>query len=605
MAALGLPVPPAFVLPVELCAAIVDGEPMPSQKLAEGLTEGIEFLEERHRQTVRRPAPSAAGVGALRRRAIDARHAGHRARCRLHAGRGPRPRAHDRPSALCLRLPPPLSRKLWQRRARDRSGAVCSDGSTDWSRAEGVDSEQALDGEALERLAGVLPAGDRGRRRSRSPRRSDGATRGRGRGGLPLVDERSRRHLSPARSIWRICAAPPSRFRRWCSAISGPPSGAGVAFSRDPSTGAAQPVIDVLFGSQGEDVVSGRRTPETEEAIGAIAARGRGAIARRADAARARIRRRAGRRIHHRGRQAMDPADARGKAHAAGGAALRHRLRQGGPHHAGRRRCRRLNGVDLDKLATQAPGRCRTSRSRAAPARRRASPSDARHSIPPAPRVWRQAATRSFSCAPIPAPPMSPDLRSSAGIVTAVGGRTAHAALVARQMDKPCIVGCAALDGRCRRATARGWRSVAINEGDWLSIDGEAGHDLSRPLRRRHRAAGRGVAANRTLARQRRCRGLTGSCTSRSRPGFERAVRHHQHCRDDLRSDGEVRGAVHRRGTAGAVHGGVFRADRGRHPALGVEVNGRRCSLQNGHGPRDAGHEGTIGNLARGLVPTP
>ena len=44
-------------------------------------------------------------------------------------------------------------------------------------------------------------------------------------------------------------------------------SGAGVAFSRDPSTGAAQPVVDVLFGSQGEDVVSGSRTPETEEAI--------------------------------------------------------------------------------------------------------------------------------------------------------------------------------------------------------------------------------------------------------------------------------------------------------------------------------------------------
>ena len=30
----------------------------------------------------------------------------------------------------------------------------------------------------------------------------------------------------------------------------GPTSGAGVAFSRDPSTGAAQPVIDVLFGSK-------------------------------------------------------------------------------------------------------------------------------------------------------------------------------------------------------------------------------------------------------------------------------------------------------------------------------------------------------------------
>jgi pyruvate, orthophosphate dikinase len=31
---------------------------------------------------------------------------------------------------------------------------------------------------------------------------------------------------------------------------------------------------------------------------------------------------------------------------------------------------------------------------------------------------------------------------ASEGILTAVGARTAHAALVARQMGKPCVVGC-------------------------------------------------------------------------------------------------------------------------------------------------------------------
>src|SRR5665811_2155627 len=44
-------------------------------------------------------------------------------------------------------------------------------------------------------------------------------------------------------------------------------SGAGVAFSRDPSTGLAQPMIDLVLDAQGEDVVSGRRTPDTEETI--------------------------------------------------------------------------------------------------------------------------------------------------------------------------------------------------------------------------------------------------------------------------------------------------------------------------------------------------
>ena len=45
MAALGLPVPPAFVLPVELCAAIVAGDADAERHLAEGLRDGIAFLE--------------------------------------------------------------------------------------------------------------------------------------------------------------------------------------------------------------------------------------------------------------------------------------------------------------------------------------------------------------------------------------------------------------------------------------------------------------------------------------------------------------------------------------------------------------------------------
>ena len=63
---------------------------------------------------------------------------------------------------------------------------------------------------------------------------------------------------------------------------------------------------------------------------------------------------------------------------------------------------------------------------------------------------------------------------TAAGIVTAVGGRTAHAALVARQMGKPSIVGCTALsvEPAARAAQLAG---TAIGEGDWLSIDGEAG----------------------------------------------------------------------------------------------------------------------------------
>jgi pyruvate,orthophosphate dikinase len=45
MAALGLPVPPAFVLPVKLCAAIIDHDAHAERHLRDGLKEGIEFLE--------------------------------------------------------------------------------------------------------------------------------------------------------------------------------------------------------------------------------------------------------------------------------------------------------------------------------------------------------------------------------------------------------------------------------------------------------------------------------------------------------------------------------------------------------------------------------
>jgi pyruvate,orthophosphate dikinase len=63
---------------------------------------------------------------------------------------------------------------------------------------------------------------------------------------------------------------------------------------------------------------------------------------------------------------------------------------------------------------------------------------------------------------------------ASDGIVTIVGGRTAHAALIARQMGKPCIVGCSELSIDLADRSARLARAI-IKEGDWLSIDGEAG----------------------------------------------------------------------------------------------------------------------------------
>ena len=62
----------------------------------------------------------------------------------------------------------------------------------------------------------------------------------------------------------------------------------------------------------------------------------------------------------------------------------------------------------------------------------------------------------------------------AAGIITSVGARTAHAALVARQMGKPCIVGCRdmAIDVAAKRAQLG---KSTIAEGDWITLDGDGG----------------------------------------------------------------------------------------------------------------------------------
>ena len=69
-------------------------------------------------------------------------------------------------------------------------------------------------------------------------------------------------------------------------------------------------------------------------------------------------------------------------------------------------------------------------------------------------------------------------MAAAEGFLTQFGGATSHAALVARQMGKVCIVGCAALDIDYENRVARirsGDKVHEVKEGDWLSIDGTAG----------------------------------------------------------------------------------------------------------------------------------
>jgi len=72
---------------------------------------------------------------------------------------------------------------------------------------------------------------------------------------------------------------------------------------------------------------------------------------------------------------------------------------------------------------------------------------------------------------------------ASEGILTARGGMTSHAALVARQMGKVCVAGCGALKINYKEKTVGVEGSnVVIKEGDFISIDGSTGEVINGKL---------------------------------------------------------------------------------------------------------------------------
>jgi pyruvate,orthophosphate dikinase len=469
MAALGLPVPPAFVLPIRLCAAIVAGEAQARDRVGAGLREGIAYLEQatgRQFGDRRRPLLVSVRSGAARSMpgmldtVLDVG-------CTAAAAHG-----------LVRMTGNPRFAWDCRRRFLESYGevvlgidkALLAAPLAQIAAAEGGAKEAALDGEAMERLA----------RAELQAIEDEGE----------LVGEDAMEQLeTAAHAVYRSWMSERARTYRRLQRLddlqgtavtvqamvfgnAGPNSGAGVAFSRDPSTGAGVPVIEVLFGAQGEDIVSGNRTPKTEaaieQALPSVAAQLRETLIVLE-------------------RDFADVQDAEFTIEDGKLWMLQTRSAKRTPLAALRfaiefvnqelitpaQGLRRLDGVDLDKLERQTltdvagPAARGTGASAGVAVGRAAFDSKSAERMAaggePAILVRRDTSTADVA-----------GFAAAAGIVTAVGGRTAHAALVARQMDKPCVVGCAVLevDTAGRGAKLAG---TAVKEGDWLSIDGEAG----------------------------------------------------------------------------------------------------------------------------------
>ena len=127
------------------------------------------------------------------------------------------------------------------------------------------------------------------------------------------------------------------------------------------------------------------------------------------------------------------------------------------------------------------------------------------------------------------------------GVLTARGGMTSHAAVVARGMGKPCVAGCAALHvyPESRRATI-GDRT--IREGDVITVDGTSGDvivgavPLVEPSRNRElevilRVGGRVAHAGRPC--QRRHAGRRGRARENGAEGIGLCRTEHMFMADD------------------------------------------------------------------------
>jgi pyruvate,orthophosphate dikinase len=88
--------------------------------------------------------------------------------------------------------------------------------------------------------------------------------------------------------------------------------------------------------------------------------------------------------------------------------------------------------------------------------------------------AWKNRGERVVLCRIETSPDDIRGMDAAQGILTARGGMTSHAALVARQMGKVCVAGCESLRIDHAARTLR-VDHTELKEGDWISIDGSTG----------------------------------------------------------------------------------------------------------------------------------
>ncbi len=254
----------------------------------------------------------------------------------------------------------------------------------------------------------------------------------------------------------------------------GSDSGTGVAFTRDPSTGERRFYGEFLVNAQGEDVVAGIRTPLH---IDEMAQQLPGAYEQLLDT-QARLER------HFRDMQDIEFTVERGTLYLlqtrtgkrTTTAALRIALEMVQEGLISETDAvLRLQPSQLDQLLHRVIAT--TSQATPIAVGLPASPGAASGVVvfdPDVAERRNQAGEQVILVREETTPEDFHGIVAARAVLTARGGMTSHAAVVARGMGKCAIVGCTALDiGHEGRSMRVG--DALINEGDWLTLDGGTG----------------------------------------------------------------------------------------------------------------------------------
>ena len=255
----------------------------------------------------------------------------------------------------------------------------------------------------------------------------------------------------------------------------GDDSGTGVAFTRDPNTGERQLFGEYLRNAQGEDVVAGIRTPERISDL----ERTQPEVYRQFLEIARNLER------HYRDMQDLEFTVERGKLYMlqtrtgkrSAEAAVKIAI---GLVNEGvidkREAIARVSAQSLDHLfhARIDPHEAFDVTAKGLNASPGAASGQVVFEADDA-VAWREAGKDVVLVRVETTPDDVHGMIAARGVLTAKGGATSHAAVVARGMGEPCVAGCEALqiDRRTKTATLAG---KPLREGDWITIDGTTGN---------------------------------------------------------------------------------------------------------------------------------